>query len=177
MTCTSHRSARTEWRTATSIGPLRSPHKVPEQPVYKLDYWHTRPSALRVRIANVHQPNVSFGSLADAATMSALSPVQPDKRTSAHVSGASARCQKQTSEASARMTFSGGVLQKRICHRWLSQAFRTRDAMVLLSPYPLVRRDNPTRLASSIRARTNTLPHEYRLVGPHFVPDGQAAVQ
>jgi hypothetical protein len=30
--------------------------------------------------------NVRFGSLADAATMSALSPVHPDKRTSAGVS-------------------------------------------------------------------------------------------
>ena len=34
--------------------------------------------------------NVCFGSLADAATMSALSPVRPNKRTSAHVSAASA---------------------------------------------------------------------------------------
>ena len=33
--------------------------------------------------------NVRFGSLADIATMSALSPVHPDKRTSGHVSAAS----------------------------------------------------------------------------------------
>ena len=36
--------------------------------------------------------NVRCGSLADAATMSALSPVLPDKRTSAYVSGASVQC-------------------------------------------------------------------------------------
>jgi hypothetical protein len=60
---------------------------------------------------DVEASDFRLGSLADAALMSALSLVHPDKRTSAHVSGASARCQKRTSVFCRKGRALGVVLQ------------------------------------------------------------------
>jgi hypothetical protein len=59
-----------------------------------------------------------FGSLADAATMSALSPVCPEKRTSTHVSAGSESCQKQTSQCQKQISMEADTPDIRIPLAW-----------------------------------------------------------